>query len=483
MSVLDTSVVNVAMTVLRKEFGVSADSVQWVSTVYNLAEGVAVPAGAWLGIRFGLKRLYLVTLVLFTAASALCGLSTNLPMLIIFRAVQAIPGGVMPVACQTILYRVVPKERLGAAMGIYGLGVVVAPAVGPSVGGFLIDNLGWRYIFFINIPVGLLGALAAAFVLRPQPAESARPFDLPGFLCIGTALFALLLALEEGSKWGWTSYPILILFAVTLNLLALFVVVETSTKNPLLNLRVFWNKQYALAILLISSLFIALMSVMFYVPLYLQSVRGLSALNAGQLMLPQGLTMAVLMPVAGILCDRFGARWLAVGGLGLTGTGILMLSQVTVETPYPSVTLGLVVMAAGMGLAMMPIMTSGLSALTSELTDSGSAINTLAQRVSGAFGLALLTAMVTADRAQFWVDRAALIPGHGTDADPRITHLQQQGTSGMVALWQQLSNEVQTQAYRNGFLVAAAVAFLGAALAFLVRSTAPTPGAEKPAIH
>jgi predicted MFS family arabinose efflux permease len=293
----------------------------------------------------------------------------------------------------------------------------------------------------------------------------------------------LLLALEEGTKWGWTSYPILILFALTLNLLVLFVVVENMVEHPLLDLRVLRNKQYALAIVLISCLFIALMAVMFFMPLFLQGVRGLSALDAGELMLPQGLTMAVLMPVSGVLCDRFGARWLAAGGLFLTGTGVLMLSRVTVDTPYSTVTLGLVVMGAGMGLAMMPIMTSGLSALSSELTDSGSAINTLAQRVSGAFGLALLTAVVTADQAQFWSDRAALMPGLGAAADPRITQLRQQGTPGLVALWQQLSNQVQTDAYRNGFLLAAAVAFLGAALAILVRHQASGTGADKPAIH
>ena len=483
MSVLDTSVVNVAMSVLSKEFGTSADSVQWVSTVYNLAEGVAIPTGAWLGARFGLKRVYVVTLVLFTAASALCGMASGLPELIAFRILQAIPGGVMPVACQTILYRVVPREKLGVAMGIYGLGVVVAAAIGPSVGGLLIDYLGWRFIFLVNVPVGVLGVLAAAFVLRPQPAERARPFDLPGFLCIGTALFSLLLAFEEGSKWGWASYPILILLAGAVNLIGLFVIVETHVEHPLLDLRAFRHGAYTLAIVLISCLFIAMTCVLFYTPLYLQRVRNLSALDAGVLMLPQGLTMLVLMPLSGILYDRFGARWLAVGGLSLSGVGIVLLSRIAVATPYSTVKFDLVVMAAGIGLSMMPIMTSGLSALPSEVTDSGSAMNTAAQRVAGAFGLALLTALVTANQAQFWTDRSALLPATALANDPRISALRQQGEPGLVAVWQQLSNIVYTEAYRNGYLVAAAVAFLGAALALLMRSTPPAAGADKPMAH
>jgi len=267
------------------------------------------------------------------------------------------------------------------------------------------------------------------------------------------------------------------------NLIGLFVIVETHVQHPLLDLGAFRHGAYTLAIVLISCLFIALTCVMFYTPLYLQRVRNLSALDAGLLMLPQGLTMLVLMPLSGVLYDRFGARWLAFGGLSLTGVGIVLLSRITVATPYWTVKFDLVVMAAGMGLSMMPIMTSGLSALPSHVTDSGSAMNTAAQRVAGAFGLALLTALVTANQAQFWTDRSALLPATAFETGPRTTALQQQGASGLVAVWQQLSDIVLTEAYRNGYLVAAAVAFLGAALALLMRSTPPAAGADKPMAH
>ncbi|MBB6377174.1 EmrB/QacA subfamily drug resistance transporter [Pseudonocardia eucalypti] len=483
MSILDTSIVNVAMTSIRKDFGASTESVQWISTAYSLTEGVVVPASAWLGARFGLKRVYIWSLVLFTVASALCALAGGLGSLIFFRILQAIPGGVIPVTCQTILYRIVPRNRLGAAMGMYGVGVVVAPAIGPTLGGYLIEHFDWRAIFYVNMPIGILGTIAAVAVLSKFPTDRGRPFDLAGFACIAGALFALLLALEEGSSWGWTSYPVLILFAVAVNLLALFVVVELQVDHPLLNLRVFRHWPFVNSLVLVAGMMIGLFAVMFYIPVFLQSVQGLSALDAGLVLLPQGMVMAVLMPVAGQLYDRFGARWLAVAGLTLTGTGILMLSDISVGVPRGEVVLGTVVMAAGLGLGMMPVMTGGLSALPNAFTDVGSAISTLTQRVSSALGLAVLTAIVTADRAQLWADRSGLLAGSGADINPRVAQLQQQGDPGLIQLWQQLSNQVQTQAYGNAFAIAGTVTLAAVAFAFLLRSGRPAAGADKPMAH
>ncbi|HEY1972066.1 MAG TPA: DHA2 family efflux MFS transporter permease subunit, partial [Pseudonocardia sp.] len=239
MSVLDTSIVNVAIPTMQGQFGASPDDIQWVATAYTLCLGVVVPTSAWLGERLGLRRTYLLSLVLFAVFSALCGTATNLDTMIVYRILQAVPGGVIPVTCLTILYRMVPPAKLGAAMGLYGLGIVFAPGVGPTLGGYLVDYVDWRLIFYINVPIGLLGALAAMMVLPKFPATPGRKFDLPGFLCIAFACFALLLAVSEGQQWGWTGYRVLMLLAVGVNLLVLFVVIELQVKEPLLNLRVF----------------------------------------------------------------------------------------------------------------------------------------------------------------------------------------------------------------------------------------------------
>jgi EmrB/QacA subfamily drug resistance transporter len=480
MSVLDLSIVNVAIPSIRTDLGADIESIQWISTAYSLTEGVMVPASAWLGARIGLKRLYIILIVLFTISSLLCGLAANLEGLIAFRIVQAIPGGVLPVTCMTILFRIVPPEKLGAAMGMYGLGIVVAPGIGPTLGGYLVENVDWRAIFYINVPVGILGAIAAAVVLKKFPAEQSKPFDFIGFACIAGSLFSLLLALEEGDNWGWTAFPTVMLFLSAAILMALFVVVELHVEHPVLDLRVFKHWPYVNSLLLVSMMSIGLFAVMFYVPTFLQSSQGWTPWNTGLTLLPQALTMALIMPFAGQLYDRIGARWPAAIGLALTGSGILLLSGLNIDITRGELIVGMVVMSAGLGLGMMPIMTGGLSTLPPEVSASGSAINTLTQRVSSALGLAVMTALVTENSAQFMSDRSTLLEA-GTS--PQLTQMQQQGTEGVLPLYQEVTGQVQAQAYGSGFFLAGSVTLAGVFLALLLRSGRPAAGGDRAAAH
>ncbi|MDT7638700.1 MAG: hypothetical protein QOC83_2988 [Pseudonocardiales bacterium] len=469
MSVLDTSIVNVAIPTMQKQFGASTDDIQWVSTAYTLCLGVIVPTSAWLGERLGLKRLYLIALIGFGAFSALCGMAGDLNAMIIFRILQAVPAGVLPVTCLTILYRMVPREKLGAAMGLYGLGIVVAPGVGPTLGGYLVEYVDWRLIFYINVPIGVLGAIAAMVVLPKFAGSAGRRFDLPGFLCIATGLFALLLALSEGQTWGWTGYRVLILVAVAVNLLALFVVIELQVKEPLLNVRVFVHWPFVNSLLLISILSIGLFAVLFYVPLFLQEGQNLTPMNTGWTVLPQALVMTVMMPTAGRIYDRIGPRWPAVIGLLLCGVGTLLLTGINIDMTRPELIGWMMIRAAGIGLAMMPIMTGGISSLPPSIVNAGSAFNTLTQRVTSALGLAVLTAVATAQQAQFMADRSALLQSGGPGMDPRIVTMEQQGPAGLISLWQQLHVEVEAQAYSNVFLIAGICTLGGVVLAFFLR--------------
>ncbi|GAA5134077.1 DHA2 family efflux MFS transporter permease subunit [Pseudonocardia adelaidensis] len=480
MSVLDLSIVNVAIPSIRKDLGASIDSVQWISTAYSLTEGVMVPASAWLGARFGLKRLYVALIVLFTIASLLCALSSGLGGLIAFRIVQAIPGGVLPVTCMTILFRIVPKEKLGAAMGMYGLGIVVAPGIGPTLGGYLVEHTNWRVIFLINVPVGILGAIAAAIWLTKFPAEKSKPFDFVGFTFIAASLFSLLLALEEGDNWGWSDYRTVMLFLGAAVFMALFIVVELHVEHPVLDIRVFKHWPFVNSLLLISTMSIGLFAVLFYVPSFLQDAQGWTPLNTGLTLLPQALAMALLMPFAGLLYDKVGARWPAAVGLALVGSGILLLSRINVDITRGELILGMVVMATGMALGMMPIMTGGLSVLPPEITDSGSAINTLTQRVSSALGLAMMTAMVQDNSAQFMSDRSTLME---SGSNPQLTEMQQQGTAGLLPMYQEVAGQVQAAAYSSGFFIAGSLTLIGVVLAFFLRSGKPAAGADKPVAH
>jgi EmrB/QacA subfamily drug resistance transporter len=482
MSVLDTSIVNVAIPVIQKEFGVSASNAQWISTAYSLTEGVMVPISAWMGMRFGAKNLYIWSLLAFTVASALCGLSDNLGFMIGFRILQGIPGGMIPVTCLTMLYRMVPREKLGAAMGLYGLGVVVAPAIGPTLGGYFSEYFSWRLVYYVNVPVGILGAVAAMIVLAAVPAQKNRPLDVIGFLSIAGALFSVLLAFEEGPDWGWTGYRVLILFALAVNLFGVFVIRQLHVSVPLINLRIFARPQFTLSLVMISLFSVGLFAEFFYVPQFLQAVRGFSPMQAGLALMPQALMLVVLMPITGQLYDKIGSRWLAAIGMGLAGTGLLLLSDINVDMTLPRLTLGMVVMASGLGLGMMPVMTGGLATLPDDLSDSGGAFNTLVQRVSSALGLGILTAMVTANRAQFMADRSTLVHG-GANGNPQINLMEQQGPKGLLPVWQHLSGMVQAQAYGTAFFVAGCLTLVGVVLAMFLPSGKPRGGGGAAVAH
>ena len=411
MSVLDVSIVNVAIATIQSDFGGSTADVAWITTAYSLVLGVIVPASAWLGDRFGLDRVYMISLAGFALASALCGLAWSLNSLIAFRVIQAIPGGLLPVVTLTMVYRIVPRQKIGTAMGMYGLGIVFAPAIGPTLGGYLVEYVSWRLVFYINVPVAVLGLLAAAVALPKFTRAPTRPFDVWGFITVAMGLVALLLACSEGASWGWSSYRVLILIVGGLLSLALFVTIELEVDHPLLNLEVFRSAAYTTSLIIMGVMMTGMFATLFYIPLFLQAGQGYQALDTGLLLLPQALVMAVLMPISGRLYDKIGPRWLVVSGLLVAALGSYGLARINPDMTREEVVMWMCIRAAGVGMAMMSIMTGGLASLNPNLTNSGSAINTVVQRVSAALGLAALTAMATAQQAQLAQGRADLLEG------------------------------------------------------------------------
>jgi EmrB/QacA subfamily drug resistance transporter len=470
MSVLDTSIINVAVPTIESTFGATTDEVAWIVTAYALSLGVIVPLSAWLSERFGPTRVYIVALLLFGIASALCGLAWSLNSLIAFRIIQAIPGGILPPLSMSMLYRIVPPHEIGKAMGMYGLGIVVAPAIGPTLGGYLVEYVDWRLIFFINVPVGIAATLAAISIL-PKFGPSGRPkFDALGFLTIAVGLFSMLLALSEGASWGWTSFRVTALIATSLISLALFIVIELEVDEPLLDVRVFRSWPYTNSLLIISVLSIGLFTVLFYVPVFLQQAQGLGAFQAGVILLPQALVMAVFMPIAGRLYDKFGPKWPAIVGLSISAVGTYMLHDLTVDTSHRDVSLILMFRAAGMGLAMMPIMTAGLAAVPPALVPSGSAFNNVVQRTAASLGLAILAAVLTTTSAQFMSDRSGLVTS-GTDI-PSLGNGANGQFYGMYYAYRQTSNQVFVTAIDNVMIIVTVVTLIGLSLALFLRSGA-----------
>jgi EmrB/QacA subfamily drug resistance transporter len=482
MSILDVTIVNVAIPTIQNDFGTTVEDVQWVANAYTLSLGVVVPLSGWLGDRFGYGRVYILSVLGFALGSALCGISWDLNSLVAFRILQAIPGGIIPVITLAMLYRIVPREKIGTAMGMYGLGVVFAPAVGPTLGGYLVEYVDWRLIFFINVPIGVLGAVAAMLALPHFAPGLAGRFDTWGFLAVASGLFALLLALSEGESWGWTDYRIVMLLIYSALSLALFVVIELEVDEPLLDVRMFRHWQFTNSLVLISLMSVALFSGLFYVSLLLQQAQGLGAFETGLVMLPQALATAVMMPISGRLYDRVGPRLPAVVGLTLVAVGTYLMTELRVDTPRDHIMWLLVLRGFGMGLAMMPIMTGGLAAVPPHLVSRAGAFNNVVQRTAAALGVAVLTAMLTSNQAQTMADRAALIPHNATAPALGVP-----GTSpllGLYAWYQQTNLRIYVVALDEVFLVTAVISVLGVLGALLLRSNlraAPGRGGEPPA--
>jgi EmrB/QacA subfamily drug resistance transporter len=461
MSILDTDIVNVAVPTMQRDFGATTDQVQWVATIYTLALGIVVPASGWLGDRFGLDRIYNIALVAFAAGSALCGVAWSLNSLLFFRVVQAIGGGLMPAVSMAMLYKIVPPHRLGVAMGLFGLGVLFAPTVGPTAGGYLVEYVNWRLIFYINVPIGALGLMAALMVLPRFASHTGQRFDLGGFVTVSTGLFALLLALSKGADWGWGSYRVLGLFALGFFMLAAFAVIELSVSQPLLDVHVFRYPNFTNSLILISFLMAGLFGLYFYIPLFLQEGEGLGALQAGLLLLLPALLTGLTMPFAGKAYDKVGARWPAAIGCLVVAYGTYLMRNVTPDTPRGTLVLWMCVRNVGMGIAFMPIMASSMAGMPSAEVNRASAVSNIAQRVSSAFGLAVMTSLLTTQMAQQFSSRASLSVA-GAASDPHLS-------GGALMGWR---GAVQTAAFGGGlgdlFLVTAGGTALCALMALML---------------
>jgi EmrB/QacA subfamily drug resistance transporter len=378
-----------------------------------------------------------------------------------------------------MLYRMVPREKIGAAMGLYGLGIVFAPAVGPTLGGYLVEYVDWRLIFFINVPVGILGAVVAVLVLPRFPRLTGRRFDVPGFVTIAGGLFTLLLALSEGHSWGWVSYRTLGLITFSVLSLALFVVIELEIVDPLLDIRIFRYWSFTNSLLLISVLSIGLFGVLFYIPLFLQQVQGLGAFESGLTLLPQALVMGVLMPIAGRVYDRIGPRWPATIGLAIVAVGTYSLHTTTVDTSREQIMWLLMLRAVGLGIAMMPIMTGGIAVIPAAQVSGASAFNNVVLRTSAALGLAVLTAIWTTQQAQQMAGHAALLPAETTTP---IVGPGAPTWAGVYATNRLTQLHVFVAALDDLFLIIAAFSALGA-LAALVLPSGPAPAPTPPRLQ
>ncbi len=417
MSILDSSIVNVAIPTIMNVFNTNTSTVEWVVTIYMLALGVVVPLSGWLGDRLGFKRLYILSMAVFVFGSLLCTLSWNVDSLIAARVVQAFGGGMIMPTTMSMVIRMVPRERLGGGMGIFGIALLVAPAVGPTLGGYLVEYVDWRWIFTINLPIGITGILLSWFFLPEFPPVDPGKLDIGGVLTSAVGLFSLLLALSKGGDWGWTSEGVVFLFYISAVSLGLFIYLELTQENPLLELRVFRYTTFTLANIMVVITTIGLFAGIFYIPLFLQTIRGLGAMETGLLMMPGAIASGMMMPVAGQLYDRFGPKVLAVAGLLSLSYTTYLLHNIDVITPTKLIVTWLVLRGLGMSFANMPAQTAAMAVVPPGLVGRASAITNIINRVSASFGIAVLTSILNHRVAA----HAADLAGNITASNPAVS--------------------------------------------------------------
>ncbi|MDR9372982.1 DHA2 family efflux MFS transporter permease subunit, partial [Conexibacter sp. JD483] len=395
MTILDTTIVNVAIDALARDFDVSLSTIQWVSTAYLLALAIVIPLTGWAADRFGTKRLWMTSVTLFVLGSALCGLAWSAESLIAFRVLQGLGGGMVMPAGMTVLAQTAGPQRVGRVMSIVGVPMLLGPILGPVLGGWLVDDVDWRWIFYVNVPIGLVALPLAFRILERDVPRPHLKLDLRGFLLVspGLALFVYGLA-ETSSHGGIGSAGALVPMVAGLILVVLFVVHALRTEQALLDLHLFKTRAFAAAAGVTTLFGAAMFGAMLLFPLYYQVVRGQSALDAGLLMAPQGLGAAVMMPISGRIVDRGAAGKVVLCGLPLVALGYLTYTQLGADTSYALLAGSLFVAGLGTGATMMPAMSAAYQTLNHAQVPRATTTLNILMRVGGSIGTALFAVVL-----------------------------------------------------------------------------------------
>lgn len=395
MVILDTTIVTVALDPIGTDLH-SKSGVEWIVTAYLLAVGVVQPATGWLADRIGRKPVFMASMALFATASLASAMAPSLGFVIVFRVIQGLGGGAMMPVGMAIIYELFPPNRRGAAMGIWGIAAMAAPAIGPTLGGWLVTQLSWRWLFLINVPIGAVGLVLAFRLLRNTGYRERRPFDWIGTLLIVSGLVPVLLALSQGSSWGWRSLPTLGSLFGGVALIGVFVWwALTQTEHPLVNLRMFRISTFSLTITIICLLTLSQYGRLVFVPLEMESLRHLTPLHTGLLLTPTAAGAAMTMPIGGRLADKIGAKIPVTLGLIPVACATFYLSTLSPHSSEIWLMVWLFISGFGFGIAMMPNTVAGLNSLPSNLIATGSAMRQLSRQVAGSVAVAALTAVVS----------------------------------------------------------------------------------------
>jgi DHA2 family multidrug resistance protein len=449
LEIIDTTIVNVALPNIQGNFGASVDQGAWVVTGYIIANVVIIPISPWLQERFGRRAYYLSSILLFTFASIMCGFAGSFGTLVFWRIIQGVGGGGLISTSQAILRETYPLEEQGKAQGIFSLGVIVGPALGPVLGGILTDNLSWRWAFFVNIPVGLLAASAVYFVLRnPAPPQKDKRLDWAGLGLLALGLGSLQFVLDQGQQYDWFSDSNIVLFAVlaVLGLIG-FVVWTLRSRIPIVDLHVLRYRQVAVGSLLGAVLGVSLYGSVLILPQYVQNSLGFTATLSGETILVRAAAIGLLTPLAAIIAmrGRIDPRWQVFIGFALLGISNWMLAAVTTsDTSFWTLTASLIVSGIGLSQIFVPLSIAVLGSVPPKDASAAAAFFNLARQVGGSIATAVLVTVLVRAVTHHQADLGSAVTLH---AQATQQYLQANGGEHSLSALRNLANVVVQQAY------------------------------------
>ena len=487
--VLSATSVTVAVPHIMGAFGVGQDRAQWVATGYFAAMTAGMLLNAWLVRHFGARAVLTGTLLAFTAAAFAGAAAPSLDVVIFSRVVQGACGGLLQPLSMQILFRVFPADRRGTAMGLFGLGVVLAPAFGPALGGLAIDGFDWRWVFLLPLP-GVAAALPLGLLFMPErEADGPRSaFDWPGFLLLVTAIVALLDGLASGQRIGWSSDRIVFELALGAAAAAGFILRQLTARSPLLDLTLFRNGRFASAFVVGFIFGFSMFGSIYLIAVFVQTVQGYTALRAGLLMVPAGLLMAVMFPISGRLSDLVPAHWPIMAGLGIFGFGFLLMSTADVDTPFWTFALFIMINRFGLSFVIPSLNTGSLRALRPDQLQQGSGLVNFTRMLGGACGINLLVVLLemrtgvfaeafTATQTAANAASKAMLDGVGRLAATGGLGPEEASATAARYLGEVMLAQAEAQAFQDVFVAVGLLAFAALLPAFVMART----GLQEPA--
>jgi DHA2 family multidrug resistance protein len=495
MEVLDTSVANVSLPHIAGSLSATTDESTWVLTSYLVSNAIILPATNWLGHRFGRSRFLIVCIAIFTLSSALCGAASSLGMLLFARVLQGAGGGALQPIAQAVLLESFPREKRGSAMAVYGMGIVVAPIIGPTLGGWITDNYSWRWIFYINVPIGILAVLMAhTFIEDPPYIRNQKPgrIDYTGFGLMALCLATLQIVLDKGQEADWFSSSFItwgiVLVVVTL---VAFVIWELRVAEPIVNLRVFANRNFAVGTALVAAMGAVLYGTIALLPLFLQTLLGYPALQSGLAVSPRGIGAVFSMLIVGRLVGKIDGRYLIMFGFAVLGFATYLLADLSLQISMDNIVWPQIISGLAMGFIFVPLAVMATGTLTNEQMGNATGIFSLMRNLGGSVGIAGVTTML-ARGAQ--AHQAAMV-SHLTPYDPVFQQRLRQLATGFAAagnpitaapqaygaIYETLVGQASLMAYLDNFRLLVFLCLLCVPAALLFKRV--KAGRAAPAVH